>query len=151
MFAHYDSCLQLRRIASLLLAIISMASSTATKKLKIKDGSKRKRIVDWFRGLKSGNASATQPNSTRVSISSASDHDPGQGNDAGNPEPTASGKHGNPISELLPTIQPLFSRKWCLASGYVLSVSYPQIRHAQPTLQTLPPHSVQLDHRAFQI
>ena len=104
MFAHSDSCLQLRLIALLLLAIISMASSTATKKSKLKDGSKRRRFLDWFKGLKSGNASATQPNSTRVSISSTSGgHDLGQGNDAGNAEPTASGKHGNAISELSTT------------------------------------------------
>jgi len=121
-FAHYDSCLQLGLIALLLLAIISMASSTATKKLKIKDGSKRKRFLDSFKGLKSGNASASQPNSTRVSISSASiDHDPGQGNDAGNAEPAASGKYSSAILELSTTIQPFSSCKWYLASGYVLS------------------------------
>ena len=99
-----------------------MASSTPAKKVKTKDGSKPKRFLDWFKQLKSGNASATQPNSPRVSISSpSSDHDRGPGNDGGNAEPTASGEYGSAILMLSTMIQLLSSRKWYLASGYVLS------------------------------
>ena len=120
-------CSCLESLSPLLpLAIISMASSTAAKKLKTKDGSKQKRFLNLFKRLKPGNVSATQPNSLMVSIASASsDHDPVPGNDAGNAEPTAeSGKHGSAILVSSTMIQPLVnlsSWKQCLASGYVLS------------------------------
>jgi len=100
-----SSCLKSGPIALFLLAIISMASSTAAKKLKTKDGNKRKRFLDWFKRLKPGDACATQPNSSRVSTTSASsDHEPVPGNDAGNAEPTASGEHGSAILVLSMTI-----------------------------------------------
>ena len=128
-------------IALLPLAIISMASSSAAKKLKTKDvGSKQKRFLDLFKRLnKPGNASATQLNLPMVSISSPSpsDRDPDPGNDTGNAEPTASGEYGSVILASSTTIQPLQSE------------TVPQ--QTQPTLQTLPPYSVQLHHQAFLI
>ena len=104
----------------LLLTIISMASSTAAKQSKTKDGSKQKRFLDLFKRPKSSNAFASQPNSSMVSSASI-DHDHGPGNDAGNAEPTASGESSSAILMLSTAIQPLSSRKWYFASGYVLS------------------------------
>lgn len=111
------------RLASFFpLALITMPSSTAAKKSKKKGGG----VVIFFRDLierpKSANASASQPNSTRVSVSSVSGvHDLVPGNDAGTAEPTASGKFIGSISMLLTTTQPLSRWQCHLASGYVLS------------------------------
>ena len=65
-------------------------SSIAAKKLKKKGGD----IVKLFRGLfKRPNDSASQSNSTKVSVSSFGTHDLVPGNDAGGAEPMASSEY----------------------------------------------------------
>ena len=79
---------------SALIDLITMAdqpSSTAAKKSKKKGGSRVKLFRDLIKRPISANDSASQSNSTWVSVSSAfGAHDPVPGNDAGNAEPTAS-------------------------------------------------------------
>jgi hypothetical protein len=104
--ARNDRCLEVA-LSFLSVVLISMAdqtSPTAAKKSKKKcwDLMKSykkgrgigKRVLDVIRQPKSANDSASQSNSTRVSVSSASGaHDPLPGTDAGSAEPTASSKY----------------------------------------------------------
>ena len=83
-------------------------SSTAAMKLKKKGG----RIVKFFRDVikrpKTANDSASQSNSTRVSVPSAfGAHDPVPGNDVGSAEPKALGKYIGFILLLSTTTWPL--------------------------------------------
>ena len=88
------------------------SSSTTAKKSKAKGGSKRKRVLGWFKPLKSAIASASQPNFIRAPVSSASGaHDPGPGNNAEIVEMSASGECIT-ILALSTTAQPL-SRRQC--------------------------------------
>ena len=97
--ARNDRCLEVALcLASFLsLALIFMAdqtSPTPAKKSKKKGGGIAKRVLDLFKRPKSVNDSASQLNSTRVSVSSASGaHDPLRETDAGSAEPTASSKY----------------------------------------------------------
>ena len=69
------------------------SSSTAVKKSKRKCGGIVKLIRDVVKRPKSAN-SASQSNSTQVSVSSAFDaHDSAPGNDAGSADPMASSKY----------------------------------------------------------
>ena len=79
------------------LALISMADRPSSTAAKIS-----KTFLKPFRGLvkrpKLANALASPSNSTRVSVSSASDaHDPVPGNGAGSAEPTALGTYTSSI------------------------------------------------------
>ena len=80
-------------------------SSTAAKKSTKKGGGVVKFVRDLIkRPGKSFDCddSASQSNSTQVSVSSAfGAHDPTQGNDAGSPEPTASSKYIDYIFKLV--------------------------------------------------
>ena len=74
--------------------MVDQPSYTAAKISKKKGESMKKLLRDLFKRPKSANDSASQSDSTRVSVSSAfGAHDPVPGKDAGSAESTASSKY----------------------------------------------------------
>ena len=112
--------------------LISMAdqpSSSAAKRSKKKGGSMKKLFRDLFRPPNSlaatGSDSASQSNSTLVSVSSAfGSHDPVPGKDAGSAGPMVSSKYIASILVLSTTIRPLQMTKLPWIKVYTVLISY---------------------------
>ena len=110
----------------------------------------KKFLRDLFNRPKSANNSASQSNSTLVSVSSASGaHDPVPGYDSGSAEPTTSSKYIGSILVLSTTTLPLPDDSATLNQGMCHPEFIPRIQRTYPTIQILSPLSSQQDHQAF--
>ncbi len=127
------------------------SSSTAAKKSKKSGG-----IVNFFRNRinqpKSANASASQSNSTQVSVSSApSAHDLVSRNETGSAVPTASGKYIGVILVLSTTTQPpsmlprIKVRLQCAESSHLREIDLGHVSKgtaAKPAVPRLLPYAI---------